>query len=393
MLYLDTTAAARSPTTCGIPRTVRRLYEALRQLGPITPVAWSQRRGAYCALVGHEQRFLEKPFARHVRPSADPSAVGRRWRYSVARWLCPGTVVLRGDETDERGHTLLMPDIVEADRAAWLEKAAAAKRLRLVGLFHDAIPFLRPDLTPSFRQTDFGDYVRCMAKCDELIAVSAESRESVLAAWRQFGCQPAPVEVEPWPMEFGPHGSAEPTRFAERRVLYVSSLDARKNHLALFAASEQLWAEGLSFELTLIGRRLRVRRHSQPILEAINALQRRGRPLHWLQHVSDDALVDAYRRCSFTVYPSLIEGFGLPIQESLWFGRPCVCGTNGALGEVSAGGGCLPCDQANTASLATAMRQLLTDRALYERLAGEAERRPFRSWIEYARALRSRLAV
>ncbi len=372
---------------------MRRLHEALQQLGPITPVTWSHRRKAYCALTAHEQHFLEQPFAHHDRPSADPSAVGRRLRSSMERLLCPGPVVLRGDETDERGHTLLMPDIVEAERATWLEKAATAKRLRLVALFHDAIPFLRPDLTPSFRQTDFVDYVRCLGAFDVVITVSAESRQSLLSAWRQFGCQPAPIEVEPWPMEFGPRGSADVGRFAERRVLYVSSLDARKNHMGLFAAAERLWSDGMSFELTLIGRRLRVRRHSQSILEAIAELQQRGRPLHWLQHVSDETLVAAYRQCSFTVYPSLIEGFGLPIQESLWFGRPCVCGTNGALGEVSAGGGCLTCDQTNTASLATAMRQLLTDPALYERLAGEAERRPFRSWAEYACALRNRLVV
>jgi len=47
----------------------------------------------------------------------------------------------------------------------------------------------------------------------------------------------------------------------------------------------------------------------------------------------------------FTVYPSLMEGFGIPILESLWHGKPCVCGGNGALGEVARGGGCLIVDQ------------------------------------------------
>jgi hypothetical protein len=39
------------------------------------------------------------------------------------------------------------------------------------------------------------------------------------------------------------------------------------------------------------------------------------------------------------------------------------------------------------------MQQLLTDRVLYEKLSREAEQRQFRSWAEYARALRSRLVV
>ncbi len=109
--------------------------------------------------------------------------------------------------------------------------------------------------------------------------------------------------------------------------------------------------------------------------------------MRWRRQVSDEDLVSAYRECSFTVYPSLIEGFGLPIHESLWFGRPCVCGTNGALGETSAGGGCLPCDQTRPDLLAAAIRQLLTDRSLYMQLAEEAERRPFRTWAQYAKTM------
>ena len=126
-------------------------------------------------------------------------------------------------------------------------------------------------------------------------------------------------------------------------------------------------------------------RASHPVLEAFRRLERQGRPLKWQGHVSDDALAAAYQACSFTVYPSLMEGFGLPVHESLWFSRPCICGSNGALGEVSAGGGCLTCDQTQVGSLASAMRRLLTDRGLYGKLCEEAAQRPFRSWVDYAR--------
>jgi len=67
-------------------------------------------------------------------------------------------------------------------------------------------------------------------------------------------------------------------------------------------------------------------------------LQSLGRPIRWLKHVDDRTLHQAYRECLFTVYPSLMEGFGIPILESLWHGNRCVCGGNGALGEVARGG-------------------------------------------------------
>jgi glycosyltransferase involved in cell wall biosynthesis len=103
--------------------------------------------------------------------------------------------------------------------------------------------------------------------------------------------------------------------------------------------------------------------------------------------VDDESLHRAYRECSFTVYPSVREGFGLPILESLWHGRPCVCGRNGALGEVAGDGGCLLVNQEDVSSLADGVRRLLNDPQTYDRLWEEAQHRTFRSWDNYADAL------
>ena len=108
-----------------------------------------------------------------------------------------------------------------------------------------------------------------------------------------------------------------------------------------------------------------------------------GRPLRWLRHVDDETLLREYRDCRFTVYPSLMEGFGLPIAESLWHGKPVVCGGNGALGEIARGGGCLIVDQTSVDALAEAIKSLLLDNELYSRLCAEARARKFRSWSDY----------
>src|SRR6202011_124984 len=164
-------------------------------------------------------------------------------------------------------------------------------------------------------------------------------------------------------------------------IVYVSSLDPRKNHLVLLRAADKLWSEGLAFELQLIGR------STGPFLNKVVVevwkMRLRGRPIRWLRHVDDATLLQAYRDCRFTVYPSLMEGFGLPIAESLWHGKPCVCGGNGALGEIARGGGCLIVDQTNEEALADGMKTLLQDRQLHARLCGEARARKFRSWSNY----------
>lgn len=49
---------------------------------------------------------------------------------------------------------------------------------------------------------------------------------------------------------------------------------------------------------------------------------------------SDAELMFLYERCAFTIFPSLLEGWGLPIGESLWFGKPVICANNASMPEV-----------------------------------------------------------
>jgi glycosyltransferase involved in cell wall biosynthesis len=174
-------------------------------------------------------------------------------------------------------------------------------------------------------------------------------------------------------------------------VVYVSSFHGRKNHLTLLGAAEKLWQQGSKFELHLIGRN--VGAPLNEIVRQIWKLKMRGRPLRWLRHVDDQTLLRAYSDCRFTVYPSIMEGFGLPIVESLAHGRPCVCGGNGALGEVARGGGCLIVDQTSEDALAAGIKKLLTEPDTYERLSTEARARKFRSWSDYTEKLLQHLQL
>lgn len=118
-------------------------------------------------------------------------------------------------------------------------------------------------------------------------------------------------------------------------VLYVSTLESRKNHRLLL----RLWSEcaragrGLP-RLVLVGRigwgveeALRMLRHDPALA---------GRVL-LLENVGDALLVALYRRCLFTLYPSLAEGWGWPISEALSLGRICVHAEDPAQREAAQG--------------------------------------------------------
>ena len=61
-------------------------------------------------------------------------------------------------------------------------------------------------------------------------------------------------------------------------------------------------------------------------------------------HVSDDELHGLHAAAAATVFGSWEEGFGLPVLESLWHGRPCLCHTGSAMAELVPGGGMLAVD-------------------------------------------------
>src|SRR5262249_18191737 len=143
-----------------------------------------------------------------------------------------------------------------------------------------------------------------------------------------------------------------------RRILCVSTLEQRKNHLTLLAAAELLWSAGVEFSLELIGRT--TRDWGSHVIAEIERLLSRGRAVRWHKHVGEAELANAYAGCRFTVFPSIVEGFGLPIMESLWHGKPCICGTEGAIAETARHGGCRMIEVTNAESLAAAMHELLS---------------------------------
>jgi hypothetical protein len=78
-----------------------------------------------------------------------------------------------------------------------------------------------------------------------------------------------------------------------------------------------------------------------------------------------------------------MEGFGLPIVESIWHGRPCICSRDGVMGELAREGGCLTADVEDVRALAEAIATLAEDRQLRHRLFDQAVARKLKTWDSY----------
>jgi glycosyltransferase involved in cell wall biosynthesis len=164
-------------------------------------------------------------------------------------------------------------------------------------------------------------------------------------------------------------------------VLAVGSHEPRKNHLALLHAAEILWREGLSFNLALIGGNS----WNHADFDAqVELLRQANRPVQTIIGLPDDLLWAAYRQAYCTVFPSLHEGFGLPVAESLASGTPVITSNFGSMRELARHGGALLIDPRHDQQLTDALRQLLVDQPLRDRLAAEAAHLPPRTWDDYA---------
>jgi glycosyltransferase involved in cell wall biosynthesis len=175
---------------------------------------------------------------------------------------------------------------------------------------------------------------------------------------------------------------SEPLPESLPMVLCVGSHEPRKNHLAVLHAAEVLWRHGRAFSLLFLGG---YGWKGERFEKRVGELQEQGRPVAALRAVDDVVLHAAYRKARFLVFPSLNEGFGLPVAEALAHGTPVITTDYGSTREiVEDGGGGLLVDPRDDGAIITAMERMLLDDALREGLAVEARARQARSWDDYA---------
>jgi glycosyltransferase involved in cell wall biosynthesis len=166
-------------------------------------------------------------------------------------------------------------------------------------------------------------------------------------------------------------------------VLYLGTLEPRKNVETLVAACERLWARRRGFpDLVLAGGS---GWKSAGLLARIGSSSFRDR-IHVAGYAPRDAARELYRAAEVFAYPSLEEGFGLPLLEAMACGTPSVSSDAEALAEVG-GDAALRAPALDIPALARALEQALDDEALRARLrvAGPARASRFR-WDDAARS-------
>lgn len=238
---------------------------------------------------------------------------------------------------------------------------------------HDIVPYLtrhrREQRAYRHPLEDMFDRLamRSLKRADALIADSAFTRDTVVRTLRYPEERVAVVPLGVDPETFRPQ--AVPANFDRRYgldsryryVLYVGSENPRKNLPTLLRAFARLRRLLPDVRLIRVGA-TQYPTQARALQAEVEQLGLSDAVLHF-PAVPDEDLVLFYCRADLFVFPSLYEGFGLPVLEAMACGTPVVCSRTASLPEV-AGNAALLVDPLSEEDLAEAMHRALTDAGL-----------------------------
>jgi len=267
-------------------------------------------------------------------------------------------------------------------------RAYSAATVPIVLTVHDLTPILFPEAHPTKSSLLWGKAFRnCVKYVSRWIAVSENTKNDLISL---FDINPETVAVVPEAANeiFKPTNEKEQFQkyiFENYGVeipfmLYVGTLEPRKNIPSLLKAFSIIRKHGYSHKLVLVGGK--GWKYSE-IFSAINELSLTDQ-IVIPGYVPDEDLVYFYNLADLFVYPSLYEGFGLPPLEAMSCGTPVITSNKSSLPEV-VGDAALLVDPLDVRALAGAIESVLANKELRAELSERGlKRAKFFSWEKTA---------
>jgi glycosyltransferase involved in cell wall biosynthesis len=366
-VIVDVQHTSRTGLGTGIQRVVRNTLASWYGMQSVTLVGWNTSFGGLRELSEPERSNALHGDRPHARPKGRSELVVP-WRTTY----------------------VLLELAIERERVARISALAEYSGNATCVIGYDCVPLTTAETVGDGMGAAFANNLSAVSRMDKVATISI-SATIEYEGWRRMlsGAGLSGPEVReivlPTEAETVSDRTIEDVR-AELNagdlpiVLCVGSHEPRKNHLAVLQAAEQLWVAGRKFSLVFIGGNSW---GGKDFEAELNRLRSSGRTVSTISAVSDEFLWAAYRVATCTVFPSLNEGFGLPVAESLAAGTPVVTSRFGSMQELARTGGALLIDPRDDSQIAAAIESVLFDSRVQARLRKEALAVPRRSWGEY----------
>ncbi|PIR97672.1 MAG: glycosyltransferase family 1 protein [Candidatus Doudnabacteria bacterium CG10_big_fil_rev_8_21_14_0_10_41_10] len=259
---------------------------------------------------------------------------------------------------------------------------------------HDLAIYRRPDLFPSGQGFSVKYLVpRSINNAAKIIAVSESTKKDVEIF---FKVDPKKIKVIYEGVDhdrFVPGDKTEKLpedlkrkyKISQQYILFVGTLEPRKNLIRLLEAYYQLTQKSLEFkdhyQLVLVGSKGWL---YDEIFEEVENRNLQNNVVFPGYLVASD-LPKLYAHATAFVYPSLYEGFGLPVLEAMASGTPVITSSVSSMPEIAKDAGLLV-DPLDVEGLANAMEKIITDKSLQAELSEKGKKRSEKfSWEKCAR--------
>lgn len=252
---------------------------------------------------------------------------------------------IRSSMDDSREIVLAEGDILFVIGASWdsktkifdLAKLKSLYKLKYVQVIHDVIPAFSPHLFGDGFARDFDRFMfESIANADLLLCVSEATKRQLLKLCEVTRIPVPSVEVIRLGDDYSQ--SSHPVRpkmdvaTGEKFILCVGTYEVRKNHTLLYYAVREAAYKNIDIpKIIIVGRPgwlvqdLTYMLDNDPVVA--------GR-IQYLGGVSDEEKTWLFQHCSFTIFPSVFEGWGLPVGESLYYGKPCLSSNISSMPEI-----------------------------------------------------------
>ena len=259
--------------------------------------------------------------------------------------LLPGAQAFDGFGVLDDGN----PSVLCLLGAAWvhqdyIHRVLALKRqfgTRFVMTVHDLIPIYARETCDQDTARVFEEFMRrALRHADHLLSVSENTAKDLRRYAQSLQISEPPITVTRNGSSFAEFlpkgtqtGELQVSELPERFVLFVATIEGRKNHQLMLDIWRRMLDDGDDPpHLVCVGR---LGWKSSAFISTLVETDYLGGRILLLRDICDADLRLLYSRCLFTVCPSFYEGWGLPIGESLAMGKICVSSDRASVPEVA----------------------------------------------------------
>jgi glycosyltransferase involved in cell wall biosynthesis len=273
-----------------------------------------------------------------------------------------------------------------------LERMRHEDGLRYAALVYDLIPIIRPEYCDRTLVGMFTRFIHgCLPQADTVFAISNATVHDI-ATWAAhegiaLRAKPQAIPIGTGFTHTAPAQSLPASLTPGGYALFVSTIEARKNHVLAFRAWRRLLQALPPDQVPTLVFAGRIGWMVEDLMRQIeNAAHLNGK-LAIIENPDDATLAALYTGARFTLFPSLYEGWGLPVSESLSFGKVCIASSAAAVPEAG-GEFCLYHDPDSVTEATALYRRAITEPGLIEGLEARirSEYRPV-PWSSTARAV------